>query len=94
MYTKLPSYIVGAVFTCERKPTNSHSDWAIVVKKPGPGQIVGHVPDELAQGLLALLTSRKILSMTCEVTGLRKEAEEGMWVQGGGIVIYIPRGRN
>ena len=34
--------------------------------------------------------------MTYEVTGLSKAAEEGVWVQGGGIVIpcmYVLRGK-
>ena len=46
--------------------------------------------------LFPLLTSGKILSMTCEVTGLSKAAEEGVWAQGGGRVIpcmYVLRGK-
>ena len=32
----------------EREPHNCSSQWAIVVKKPGSAEIVGHVPDDLA----------------------------------------------
>ena len=90
------AFVVGAEFICEREPRNRHSDWAIAVKKPGSGEVTGHVPDDLARVLFPLLTSGKILSMTSEVTGLSKAAEEGVWVQGGGIVIpctYVLRGK-
>ncbi len=42
-------FVVGAVFTSERELSNRHTDWGIVVKKPGFGQIAGHVPDDLAR---------------------------------------------
>ena len=70
------AFVVEAVFTCERKPSNCHSDRAIVVKKPKSGQVDGHVPDKLARVLSPLLASGKVLSM-CEVTGLSMAAEEG-----------------
>ena len=37
--------------------------------------------------LFPLLTTGKVLSMKCEITGLSRTAEEGVWVQGSGIVI-------
>ena len=58
----------------------------IVVKKPEMREVAGHVPDNLVC-VLTLLTSGKVLSMKCEVTGLSKAAEEQVRMQGGGIVI-------
>ena len=89
-------FVVGAGFSCERELRNPHSEWAIVVKKPESGEVVGHVPDDLARVLFPLITSGKIQSMTCEVTGRTRAAEGGVWVQGGGIVIpctYILKGK-
>ena len=80
-------FLVGEVLICEREPSNRHSDWAIVVKKPEMRKVAGHVSDDLARMLFPLLTTGKVLSMKCEVTGLSKAAEEGVWVQGSGIVI-------
>ena len=37
--------------------------------------------------LFPCLPLRKVLSTKCEVTGLSKTAEEGVWLQGGGLVI-------
>ena len=90
------SFRVGEVFTCERELTNRHSAWAIVVKKPESSEVAGHVPDDVARVLFPLLSSGEILSMKCAITGLSKAAEEGVWVQGGGIVIpctYILYGK-
>ncbi len=81
------NFTVGTVFDCEQDPSNTKSHWAIVVKKPGPGEIVGHIPDNLAQILSPLLSSGEVQIMKCEVTGLSTAAAEGVWVQGGGIVI-------
>ena len=80
-------FLVGEVFICEREPSNRRSDWVIVVKKPETREVAGHVPDDLAHVLLPSLTTGKILSTKCEVTGVSKAAEKGVWVQGGGIVI-------
>ena len=79
-------FVLGARFSCERELRNPHSEWAIIVKKPESREVVGHVPDDLARILFPLLTSGKIQSMSCEVTG-RSRAAEGVWVQGGEIVI-------
>ena len=57
---------------------------------------MGHVPDDLARLLFPLLTSGTLQLLECEVTGMSKAAEEGVWVQGGGIVIpctYILYGK-
>ena len=59
----------------------------MVVKKPETAQVAGHVPDDLARVLFLLLTTGKVLSMKCEITGLSKAAGEGVLVQGGWIVI-------
>ena len=53
------------------------------MNKPGSGEIVGHVPDTLAEILSHLLSSGEIQCMKCEVTGLSKAAAEGVWVKGG-----------
>ena len=66
------------------------------MKKPESSEVAGHVPDDVAQVLFPLLSSGEILSMKCAITGLSKAAEEGVWVQGGGIVIpctYILYGK-
>ncbi len=44
-------FIIGAIFNCEHEASNAHSTWAIVVKKP-TGEVVGHIPDSLAEVLL------------------------------------------
>ena len=80
-------FVVGVGFSCERELCSTHSEWAIVVKKPKSEGVVGHVPDDLARVLFPLITSVKIQSMTCEVTGRTRAAEGGVWMQGGGIVI-------
>lgn len=88
-------FTIGAIFNCEHEPTNTHSTWAIVVKK-STGEVVGHIPDSLAEVLLPLLTSGEVESIKCEVTGLSRGASEGVWVQGGGVVIpctYILLGK-
>ncbi len=46
------AFVVGAVFTCEREPSTRHSDWAVVVKKPGAGEVAGQVLDDIVQVLL------------------------------------------
>ena len=50
-------------------------------------EFAGHVPDDLAHVLFPLLTTAKVFSMKCKITGLSKAVEEGVWVQGSGIVI-------
>ena len=46
------AFVVGAQFTCEREPSNRHSDWAIVMKKPGSGTVAGHVPEAVSSPYL------------------------------------------
>ena len=53
-------FLVGEVLICEREPSNHHSDWAIVVKKPETRKDTGHVPDDLAHVLFPLLTTGKV----------------------------------
>lgn len=67
-----------------------------MVKKPGSGEIVGHVLDKLAKVLSPLLSLGEVQIMKCEVSGLSKAADEGVWVQEGEIVIpftYILLGK-
>ena len=88
-------FIIGAIFNCEHEASNTHSTWAIVVKKP-TGEVVGHIPDSLAEVLLPLLTSGEVEGIKCEITGLSRGAAGGVWVQGGGLVIpctYILLGK-
>lgn len=88
-------FTVGAIFDCEQDLINTHSTWAIVVKK-STGEVVGHVPDNLAEVLSPLLESGDVQTMKCEVTALSRAASEGVWVQGGGVVIpftYILLGK-
>ena len=58
-------FLVGEVLICETEPSNRHSDWAVVVKKPETREVAGHVPDDLARELFPLLTTGKVLSMKC-----------------------------
>ena len=66
-----------------------HSSRAIDVKK-STGETVGNVLDKLV--LTPLLESGQVQT----ITGLSRGASEGVWVQGGGVVIscnYILLGR-
>ena len=48
--------------------------------------IVGHIPDKLAEALYQPLVDG-IITVTCCITGQSRPAIEGVWVQGGGIEI-------
>ena len=64
--------------------------------KKSSGETVGHVPDSLAEVLTPLLESGQVQTVKCQVTGLSRGASEGVWVQGGGVVIpctYILLGK-
>ena len=85
--TKLRSLLERYLYVKEnRLMTNGHSSWAIVVNNLQLEEIAGHVPDDLARAV-SLLTSGLVMSMKCEVTGMSKAVEDGVWVQVGGIVI-------
>ena len=71
-------FLVGEVLICERKLSNCHCDWVIVVKKPETREVAGHVPDDLVCVLFPLLTAGKVLPMKCDVTGFSKAVEEGV----------------
>ena len=47
--------------------------------------VVGHVPGPLAQILGPMLKDETIHSITAKITGEKRGAPEGVWVQGGGI---------
>ena len=96
MFTAHPFVLVKCSPVSESSPIVTVTAWAIVVKKPESSEVAGHVPDDVARVLFPLLSSGEILSMKCAITGLSKAAEEGVWVQGGGIVIpctYILYGK-
>lgn len=78
------SYGVGEQFECEIEPTNLHSNNAIAVKNVDK-QMVGHVPEALAEKLQPLIKSWKIWKVTTIITGKERRAPEGTWVLGGGI---------
>ena len=70
---------------CNLEPENEHSDSAIIVKK---GNItVGHIPEGLCQPLTQLFQDGNIVDIECVITGEPRSAEEGTFVQGGGLEI-------
>ena len=66
------------------------------MKKPESSEVAGHVPDDVARVLISIaLLWRNTVHEMCDYQ-LSKAAEEGVWVQGGGIVIpctYILYGK-
>ena len=87
-------YIVGEEFSCFLEPGNPHSprDNAFVVKKrvedtDKKETVVGHIPKPLAQILGPMLKDRTVHSIVAKITGEKRGAPEGVWVQGGGIAL-------
>ena len=79
------SYPSGTELVCNLEPENEHSDSAIIVKK---GNItVGHIPEGLSQPLTQLFQDGNIVDIECVITGEPRSAEEGTFVQGGGLEI-------
>lgn len=86
------NYEVGEEFVCCLKPSNPYSpgDNAIVLntkvedtsKKEA---VVGHILEPLAQILGPMLKDGTTHSITAKITGEKRRAPEGVWVQGGGI---------
>ena len=73
-------------------PGNPYSpgDNAIVVKTKvedtGKKEaVVGHIPEPLAHILGSMLKDGTINSITAKITGEKRRAPQGVWVQGGGI---------
>ena len=56
-------------------------------KKKSRAEIVGHVPEALAQVLYTLISTGKINVMKATVTRMHMDAPEGKWVPGGGVEI-------
>ena len=86
------NYEVGEEFVCCLEPGNLYSpgDNAVVVKTKvedtGKKEaVVGHIPEPLAQILGPMLNDGTIHSITTKITGEKRGAPEGVWVQGGGI---------
>ena len=76
---------VGDRFSCSREPYNAHSPFAIVAMLDANGEVLGHVPDRMAQGLAPLLDSGEVARMEGTITGPSRSAPEGTWVSGGGL---------
>ena len=47
--------------------------------------VVGHIPEALAQILGPMLKDGTLHSITAKITGEKRGAPVGVWVQGGGI---------
>ena len=47
--------------------------------------VVGHVPEPLAPILGPMLKDETVHSIVAKITGEKRGAPEGLWVQGGGI---------
>ena len=47
--------------------------------------VVGHIPEPLAQILGPMLKDGTVHSIVAKITGEKRGAPEGVWVQGGGI---------
>ena len=73
---------------CIPEPDNNNSKHAIVVQKTSSNntEMIGHVPDKLAEILFNPLAQDDI-KLSCRITGHSRPAIEGTWVQGGGIEI-------
>ena len=86
------NYEVGEEFVFCLEPGNPYSpgDNAIVLKTKvedtGKKEaVVGHIPEPLAQILDPMLKDGTIHSIIVKITGEKRGAPEGVWVQGGGI---------
>ena len=85
-------YKVGEEFSCFLEPGNPHSpsDNAFVVKTrvedtDKKETVVGHILKPLAQILGPMLKDGTVHSIVAKITGEKRGAPEGVWVQGGGI---------
>ena len=74
------------------EPGNPHSpsDSAFVVKTrvectDMKEAVVGHIPEPLAPILGPMLKDETVHSIVAKITGEKRGAPEGVWVQGGGI---------
>ena len=78
------------------EPHNRHSknqNAIIVIKselkeseqEKAKDNIIGHVPNALAQNTCPFLKDGTVTSMTSEITAEARKAPEGTWVLGGGI---------
>lgn len=87
---------IGDKFACQPEPHNRHrkNENAIIVIKSelkeseqekAKGNIIGHVPNALAQNTCPFLKDGTVTSMTSEITAEARKAAEGTWVLGGGV---------
>ena len=72
------------------RQSHSPDDNAIAVRTKVEGTdkkevVVGHVPEPLAQILGPMLKDETKHCITAKITGEKRGAPEGVWVQGGGI---------
>ena len=75
---------------CEMELQNEHSEKTALVKIIESDEIVGHVPEFLAQVLAPMMRSGETASVDAVYMGKPRDASEGIWVlQGGDEVPYI-----
>ena len=86
------NYKIGEEFSCFLEPGNPHSpsDNAIVVKTrvedtDKKETFVDHIPEPLAQILGPMLKDGTVHFIVAKITGEKRGAPKGIWVQGGGI---------
>ena len=71
---------------CTIEADNKRNVNTIVVRL-GNDDIIGHVPETLAEKLFTFMKRQQIEIMDSEVTGNPRPAPEAKWVIGGGIEI-------
>ena len=87
MYIKVVQSL-NSNYSCIPEADNNYSKHAIVVQKISSNntQMIGHVPDKLAEILFNPL-AQDAIKLSCRITEQSRPAIEGTWVQGGGIEI-------
>ena len=86
---------IGDEFRCEREVVNRHSEAAIVVISTRD-EVMGHIPNRLAQTLSLMLDNGYVKKIVGKITGPARSAPEGVWRIGGGIELpcqYVLYGR-
>ena len=81
-------YQIPERFKCCVEDNNLFSRHAIVVKSKKEGEeIIGHVPDSLANILRPLMSAGIVICINGRIIARHIRAPEGTWTQGGGIQI-------
>lgn len=78
---------VDVELECQLEPENIHSIGRNAIKVMRGSNVIGHVPESLAQKLAPLMRDGTIVRVVAKITGESRAAPEGMWTQGGGIEI-------